>query len=95
MIENGQIRFFSKHKSMNSKIKPEILKQYRRKFSSEFKSKVALEAVSDRYSINELAEKFDLNRNQVSEWRNKLITNAHLLFNSDEKENSELNNQEN
>jgi transposase-like protein len=76
---------------MNSKTKPEIFKQYRRKFSSEFKSKVALEAISDRYSMNELAEKFDLNRNQISEWRNKLITNAHLLFNSDERENLEVN----
>ncbi len=45
--------------------------------------------------MNELAEKFDLNRNQISEWRNKLITNAHLLFNSDEQEIAEINKPEN
>jgi transposase-like protein len=66
-------------------------KNQRRKFTAEFKSKVALEALSERSSINELAEKFDLNRNQVSEWKKKLMTHAHLIFTSQEFPENELN----
>ena len=63
----------------------EILKQQRRIFTPEFKSKVALEAVSAQFTINEIAEKFDLNRNQVSEWKNKLIAKAHLAFENEDQ----------
>jgi transposase len=63
----------------------ELIKQQRRIFTSEFKSKVALEAVSGQLTINEIAEKFDLNRNQVSEWKNKLIAKAHLAFENEDK----------
>jgi hypothetical protein len=38
----------------------EKMKRTRRKFSSEFKSQVAIEALKERYTLTELAQKFEL-----------------------------------
>ncbi len=64
-----------------------LLKNQRRKFSSEFKSKVVLEAIAERQSLNELAEKFDLDSNQISEWKRKFLSKAHLIFDLEEPDN--------
>lgn len=42
------------------------MKQTRRKFSAEFKAKVAIEALKERESLQELAVKFELNPAQMS-----------------------------
>jgi transposase len=56
------------------------MKNQRRKFSSEFKSKVVLEAISHAAPIDELAEKFDLDRKQISAWKKHFVAKAHLIF---------------
>ena len=40
------------------------MRKPRRKFTSGFKSKVALEAIKECYSLSELAERFELHPNQ-------------------------------
>lgn len=53
----------------------------RRKFTSKFKTKVALEAINEQKSLAaELAEKFDLHLNQKSYWKSELLTNAESAF---------------
>ena len=42
-------------------------KTSRRKFSSEFKSKVCVEALKDRETIETLAKKYDLHPTQIGE----------------------------
>ncbi len=61
-----------------------IMKDHRRKFTSKFKSKVVLEAISERETLSELALKFDLHRNQIVDWKKKFLANAHLVFELDE-----------
>ena len=56
------------------------MKDHRRKFSSKFKSKVVIEAISNRESLSELAEKFDLDRTLITTWKKKFIAKAHLVF---------------
>lgn len=56
------------------------MKDHRRKFSSKFKSKVVLEAISNPESLSKLAEKFDLDRTLITSWKKKFITKAHLVF---------------
>ena len=58
------------------------MKDHRRKFSSRFKSKVVLEAISGGKSLTEIAGKFDLDRNLIAGWKKKFITKAHLVFES-------------
>ncbi|MFY9590983.1 MAG: transposase [Bacteroidales bacterium] len=55
-------------------------KRSRKKFSSSFKSKVALEAVKGLKTINEIASEYGLQPSQVSEWKRVLIENMAELF---------------
>jgi transposase len=52
----------------------------RRKFTSAFKTKVVLEALSERYSIQELSRKHGIHANQISKWKNQFLSNAEAIF---------------
>lgn len=59
-------------------------KQSRRKFSSEFKAKVALEALQERSSLETLSKKYDLHPNQISLWKKELQANSMKIFEKSE-----------
>ena len=59
----------------------------RRKFTSKFKTKVVLEALSERYTLAQLAERHQLHPNQISVWKSQFIANAESVF--DKGKNSE------
>lgn len=42
------------------------MKRSRRKFSAEFKTKVVLEALSERLTASELAQKYEIHPNQIA-----------------------------
>ncbi|MFN8361775.1 MAG: transposase [Candidatus Kapaibacterium sp.] len=44
----------------------------RRRYTSEFKAKVAMEALKGQRSIHELASQFELHPNEISEWKKEL-----------------------
>ena len=52
----------------------------RRKFSAAFKSKVALEALAERQTLAELAQKYELHPNQISAWKREVQQGAESLF---------------
>lgn len=52
----------------------------RRKFSTTFKTKVVLEALSERYSIQELARKHQIHPTQISQWKSQFLENAESVF---------------
>ena len=60
-------------------------KQTRRKFSSSFKAKVALEAVKNQQTLAELAVKFEVNPVMISKWKAEFLENMASAF---EKESS-------
>lgn len=55
-------------------------KQSRRKFSAEFKAKVALEAVKNQQTLAELAIKFDVNPVMISKWKAEFLENMAAAF---------------
>jgi len=57
----------------------------RRKFSAEFKAKVAVEALKEHASINEIATKHKLHVQQVSAWKREFLDNAASVFESKTK----------
>jgi transposase-like protein len=58
----------------------EKMRKSRRKFTSEFKSKVAIEALKERYSLSELAERFELHPNQISQWKQEFLEKSSDVF---------------
>ena len=55
-------------------------KQSRRKFSADFKAKVALEAIKNQQTLAELAVKFDVNPVMISKWKAECIENMAAAF---------------
>jgi transposase len=55
-------------------------KQSRRKFSAEFKAKVALEAIKNQQTLAELAVKFDVNPVMISKWKAEFLENMSAAF---------------
>lgn len=58
------------------------MKQTRRKFSAAFKAKVAIEALKERETLQELALKFELHPNQISQWKQEFIEKSAQVFDS-------------
>jgi transposase len=58
------------------------MKKSRRKFSAEFKARVALEAARGVKTINEIAADNELHPVQVSQWKGELLKGARTVFES-------------
>ena len=52
----------------------------RRRFSAEFKAKVALEAIRGERTISELATKHQLHPNQITHWKRQGVENLARAF---------------
>ena len=65
------------------------MKKSRRRFSSEFKSKVALEALKERYSLSQLAERFELHPNQISQWKQEFLEKSKDVFDKKTSKNDD------
>ena len=52
----------------------------RRRFSAEFKAKVALEAIRGDQSISELASRYELHPNMITNWKRQAIDNMAAGF---------------
>jgi transposase len=55
-------------------------KKTRRNFSAEFKAKVAVEALREQQTLSELAAKYELHPNQITEWKKQLLGGAGSVF---------------
>ena len=52
----------------------------RRKFSSEFKAKVALSALKEQETLAELSRRFEVHSNQILKWKREFLANASAAF---------------
>jgi transposase len=75
------------------------MKRERRKFTNEFKAEVALEAIKEKLTIVELAEKYKVNPVQIKAWKKEFLDNKASVFGSEvsskiKREKEQLNKQE-
>jgi len=55
-------------------------KTNRRKFTAEFKAKVALEALQERTTLSELSKRYELHPNVIVQWKKAFTENGFRLF---------------
>ena len=52
----------------------------RRRFSADFKAKVALEAVKNQRTVAELTSDYQLHANQITQWKKQLLASLPEVF---------------
>jgi transposase len=68
------------------------MKKERRKFSAAFKAKVALEAIKEKETLQQLSSKFEVHPNQITQCKKEFLEGAEQIFSKnkvEEKINSE------
>lgn len=66
-----------------------------RNFKSSFKLKVVLEALSERYTIQELSRKYQIHPTQITNWKTQFLKHGESVFEKSVKsEKSEAQQQE-
>jgi len=60
-------------------------KRPRRNHSPACKAKVALEALKEGQTLVELAERFEVHPNQITEWKKQLLDRAEEVFGKDQQ----------
>ncbi|MDT9547428.1 MAG: transposase [Chlorobium phaeovibrioides] len=61
------------------------MKRTHRKFSAEFKTKVVLEALRERFTLTELAQKHEIHPNQITLWKREFLKKAPEVFSRADK----------
>ncbi|MHB1921862.1 MAG: transposase [Chitinophagaceae bacterium] len=63
-------------------------KKTRRNFSASFKAKVAIEALKEQSTLAQLAVKYELDPNQITDWKKQLLTGSEGVFEGGRKRES-------
>lgn len=54
-----------------------------KKYNSEFKSKVVLEAIKEETTINQIASKYQIPPTNIMDWKKKFLENIQIVFNKE------------
>lgn len=57
-----------------------IYERHKKKYDAKFKAKVAMEAIQERETLNELAVKYEVSPVMISRWRKEFIGNSSAAF---------------
>lgn len=61
----------------------------RKSFNSEFKAKVAIEAIKGIRTVNEIAAEFEVHPSQVNTWKKQLLESSADVFGQGKKKRTE------
>ena len=52
----------------------------RRKFTADFKARIALEAIKGQQTLAELSARYELTQSQIANWKKEFLSKASLVF---------------
>ncbi len=61
----------------------------RKNHGTAFKAKVALEAIKEQQTLSELADRFQVHRNQIAKWKKQLLDRAEEVFSKEKTPGSD------
>jgi len=61
----------------------------RKKYSSEFKAKVAMAAIKGEETTNQIASRFGVHPGQVRQWKRQMLANASVVFDHSQRKEKE------
>ncbi len=59
----------------------------RKRYSAEFKAKIALEALKEQKTLTELSKQYQIHSVQISNWKKQLIEGSASIFNNSNNNN--------
>ena len=62
------------------------MKRSRRKFTSAFKARVAIEALKERESLAELSKRYEVHSAMISKWKHEFLEKSSDVFNKKSEE---------
>jgi len=62
----------------------------RNRYTAEFKAKVVLELLREEQTLNEVAAKYQLNPQMISQWKSDFVKNASAVFERNKDEAGKL-----
>lgn len=65
------------------------MEKSKRTFTAEFKTKVVLEVLKERNTIQEIARKYELHPNQISVWKKAFLDNASSVFSNEQADRNQ------
>ena len=57
----------------------------RRKYTSKFKTKVVLEALKEKHTLAELAQRYEIHPQQITNWKREFLNKAETVFDTRKK----------
>ena len=58
----------------------------RRKFTTEFKTRIVLEILREEKQLGEIAAEYEISPNQLRNWRSEFLENSSRVFNESKRE---------
>ena len=62
----------------------------KKKYSSQFKAKVAIEAIKGEETIRQIASRFEIHPGQVRAWKSEFLKNASVVFEKSHRQDKKL-----
>jgi len=56
------------------------MQKKRTRYNTDFKLKVAIEAIKEQKTINEIASQYQIHPNQVTKWKKQLLDEGSVIF---------------
>lgn len=66
------------------------MRRNRRKFTSEFKAQVAIAALRERETLQELSARFDVSLVMISRWKKEFLENASEAFGAEKPKEKQV-----